>query len=310
MHRQFHSSGEFRRAFGRVMALRREAKRYGRSVEITRKTATREPISGRSLVSVVGGWPVDQRRAVMVWLNQSGPFWPDARRHGPDDWLEYDGDVVTETVIGEAGFRALHGIACGLVSMDVFDWRRSPLKVRWVLDDEGIEHRDALVENCWDEETLKRILDEHPCPIMSWEKLDRIARARFDRLVLAGEWLEPLKDHPFSECAAKRFMVLLSILNRFAGAFDAEGRRTPEGHRIQRTYFMGDRALFSNSSETEKHEFQQQLTFPHPEYPERTLFCPWHGKVSHGTLRLHFSWPIVANEPVYVVYAGPKITKR
>ena len=28
------------------------------------------------------------------------------------------------------------------------------------------------------------------------------------------------------------------------------------------------------------------------------------------TLRLHFSWPIEAGKPVYIVYAGPKITKR
>ena len=28
------------------------------------------------------------------------------------------------------------------------------------------------------------------------------------------------------------------------------------------------------------------------------------------TLRLHFSWPVRAGEPVYVVYAGPKLTKR
>ena len=28
------------------------------------------------------------------------------------------------------------------------------------------------------------------------------------------------------------------------------------------------------------------------------------------TLRLHFSWPIRSGKPVYIVYAGPKITRR
>ena len=32
--------------------------------------------------------------------------------------------------------------------------------------------------------------------------------------------------------------------------------------------------------------------------------------VRRMTLRLHFSWPIRADEPVYVVYVGPKLTKR
>ncbi len=27
-------------------------------------------------------------------------------------------------------------------------------------------------------------------------------------------------------------------------------------------------------------------------------------------LRLHFSWPVEADQPVAVVYAGPKITKQ
>ena len=37
---------------------------------------------------------------------------------------------------------------------------------------------------------------------------------------------------------------------------------------------------------------------------------PSHGKVRRGMLRLHYSWSGKAGEPVYVVYVGPKITKR
>ena len=43
----------------------------------------------------------------------------------------------------------------------------------------------------------------------------------------------------------------------------------------------------------------------------RKLFCPWHGKVSTRTLRIHFSpGQIRASDPLYVVYVGPKLTKR
>ena len=61
---------------------------------------------------------------------------------------------------------------------------------------------------------------------------------------------------------------------------------------------------------SEKRQFQSVLIFAHPDDPGKTLSCTWHGKVSHLTLRLHFSWPVEANKPVYVVYAGSKITKR
>ena len=70
--------------------------------------------------------------------------------------------------------------------------------------------------------------------------------------------------------------------------------------------------MFSDSSdkETRKRRFREALTFPHPGERGSSLFCPWHGKVRHMTLRLHFSWPVRAGRPVYVVYAGPKLTKR
>ena len=105
-------------------------------------------------------------------------------------------------------------------------------------------------------------------------------------------------------------VFLLSALDGFASEFDASGLRTPEGRRIYREYFSGEEAAFSDSSDSEKRRFRARLTFPHPDEPGESMFCTWHGKVSHMTLRLHFSWPVRADEPVYVVYAGPKLTKR
>jgi len=52
------------------------------------------------------------------------------------------------------------------------------------------------------------------------------------------------------------------------------------------------------------------MTFPDPDVQGETLFCSWHGKVKTPQYRIHFSWPVTAASPVYVVYVGPKITKR
>jgi hypothetical protein len=73
---------------------------------------------------------------------------------------------------------------------------------------------------------------------------------------------------------------------------------------------MGGNPLFSDSSDTEKLDFRNELTFRHPDQPGRSLFCPWHGKVRHLELRVHYTWSGRAGEPLYVVYVGPKITKR
>lgn len=75
-------------------------------------------------------------------------------------------------------------------------------------------------------------------------------------------------------------------------------------------HFTGDKAWFSDSSSTEKSDFRKELTFRHPMNAGEYLFCTWHGKVKTPQLRIHFSWPIRASDPLYVVYIGPKITKQ
>jgi hypothetical protein len=53
------------------------------------------------------------------------------------------------------------------------------------------------------------------------------------------------------------------------------------------------------------------MTFPHPERVGETLFCPWHGKVQTPQIRIHFSGTTIRHDqPLYVVYIGPKIAKR
>ena len=110
--------------------------------------------------------------------------------------------------------------------------------------------------------------------------------------------------------AAHRLTSLLDTLNQLKQSFDDKGTLTAEGLRLYQDRFTGSRAWFSDSSASEKSEFQTGLTFRHPEINDEYLFCPWHGKVSASTLRVHFSWPVSSSEPLYVVYMGPKITKR
>ncbi len=245
----------------------------------------------------------------MSWLTKSGPFWDDLRQHGADDYLECRGEVVTDSAVGEAAYRTLHAVDCGLVSFTPSDWNFSPIEVTWRR--EGWNDRGTALENWWDAAALESRLQDAASPVRSWDDLRRASTSRFTTLTFAGGCFDPLVGTPFSNGAAKRILVLLDILDRSARAFDAMGERTSEGQRLHRDYFTGgDNAWFSDSSETEKRKFRQDLTFPHPDDRSRSLFCPWHGKERHLTLRLHFSWSFRFRDPVFVTYVGPKITKQ
>ena len=310
-HGQFRSRTEFESALARLMNMRCVARRFGREVHCHKALLDARPMQDMQMQQAVSQIDAGKQKAVKTWLYK-GPFWDDGlRRHGPDDWLEREdnGEIVTESAAGEAAFRNLHGVDCGLVSVSPSDWNFSPVSIIWHQGESNSNPRTEL-KNWWEVNALESELQGREPSIQSWEKLRETAANRFERLVFAGDCFEPLlQGVPFGKSAAMRFFALFKILDQFAGAFDADGRRTDEGNRIYQECFTGDRGLFSDSSDKEKRRFKKELTFDHPENPGQSLYCTWHGKISHRTLRLHFSWPVQSGRPVYVVYAGPKITK-
>ena len=310
IHRQFHDIESFRDALARLMTMRSAARRFGRELYCDRALLTANPIPDVPMQQAIGRLAVEsERRAALGWLTRAGPFWDDLRQHDAEDWLESGGEIVTDTAVGEAAFRTLHGVECGLVSVTPSDWDYSPVAVTWRR--EGVTERHTDLENWRDAVTLEERLRNAEPPIRSWSDLREASTNRFESLIFTDDCFDPLlAGVPFAKSAAERILVLLSILDRFARAFDADGGRTLEGHRIYQDYFTGDKALFSDSSKTEKDDFRSKLTFRDPNDPKKDLFCTWHGKVHHMTLRLHYWWSGKADDPIFVVYAGQKITKQ
>ena len=310
IHGQFPDVAAFRGAIGRVMAIREIARRqYGRELQCHRNVAHARVTRDSSMPQASQSLSKAKRSALMQWLARSGPFWEDVdfRQHSSDDWLECKGEVVTDTAAGEAAYRLFHGIECGLVSMDPSSWVFSPLPVQWR---EGQSARSMDVPNYWDVEGLTAVLDAASVSLESWTDLETAARRRCPELTFSQDCFEPLRGHPFGVGAAQALLSRLTVLHDLKNSSDERGQRTPEGHETYRKHFTGKKAWFSDSSDTEKADFRQNLTFPHPVNASETLFCTWHGKVKTPQLRIHFSWPVHSVTPLYVVYVGPKITKR
>jgi hypothetical protein len=151
-------------------------------------------------------------------LNTFGPFWEDFRQHGTNDWIEVNGEPVTDSAVGEAAFCCIHGLPRELVSFDPSDWLFSPVKATWLRDDSQAE--PVSIPNHWRLESAQESLAANPPTIDSWAELSTFSRGAYTRLTIAEDALKT-----------------------------------------------------------------QQI-------------------------RIHFSWPIRVDTPLYVVYVGPKITKR
>lgn len=305
---QFHDLPNFREAVVRLMAIRNAIERHGFSLYCHRNLAFAQVTPEAVMQQAIQAMTQSERRALMVWLTRHGPFWEDLREHSADDWFEVDGGIVTDTGVAEAAMCRVRGLDRDLVSVTPSTWEFTPVNVRWVKDEDT--HENVSVPNFWQLQAVEAHLAESLPPINSWSGLDARARALFPLLTFADDAFAPLENRPFSRSACERILVLLNILNQLRGCFDDDGVRTADGHSLYATFFSGDNSWFSDSSDTEKREFRAEMTFRNPDSPGETLSCTWHGKVRTQQIRLHFSWPVAANSPLYLVYVGPKITKR
>ena len=305
IHEQFHDAARFREAVSRIASMRNIAHRFGRELHCHRNIINRQVNPSTSVFEALQRFTRDERRSLLTWLTQQGPFWEDVPAHGPHHWLEVGDEIVTDTAIGEAAYCSTVGIDRRLVSLTPSSWERTPISVKMLADAPTV----IKVDNYWAAPELEAALMNAEPPITSWNQLESVSVSRYQRLRFSSDSFRPLDGQPFVHGVAYRIISLLNTLDRLMGCVDESGLRTPAGNRILQDHFTGGNAWFTDSSDTEKRSFRNELTFPHPDIPGHRLFCTWHGKVRTKAMRIHFSWPVAAAQALYVVYVGPKITK-
>lgn len=299
IHQQFQSVAEFRDAFDRIVDMRNTARKFDRGL-YCRKNIALIPINSSTLVREA--LAPEKRKAFMSWLDRQGPFWDDERKHRSDDWLMSGDEIVTDTAVGEAAYCSTIGIDRRLVSLAPSEWNYSPIVV--TLTDTST---DVEVSNYWELSSLETALRGSQPDIKTCEQLEEVCKIRFQRLRFSEDSFGYLRNH-FVPALVDNIISRLEVLDKLMGERDATGSwmRNP----TFQDFFTGSNAWFSDSSESEKNSFRRKLSFKHPERMGQTIFCPWHGKLRHQSYpyRIHFSWPVSAAEPLYVVYVGPKLT--
>lgn len=305
IHGQFEHSESFQDSLKRIMLMRRIADVFGRDVYV-HQTDLNQPISSTSTVhDAIQEFLQDQKMAFLGWLRKRGPFWDVGMVHSPDDWFEHQGTLVTGSAMAEAASRVWSGADCRLVSLTPSDWEFTPIKVDWI----GDFRHEVLVLNYWELSELESALRQAEPPLKSWSQLQEVVQRRFDRLAFTPDCFEDLKGRPFVASAADRICDRLAVLNQLMELQENSAQNTSDWRRLYDDHFKGG-VHFSDSSDTEKHEFRKQLSFRLPGLSDQPVLCGFHGKVKNPPFRIHFTWPVPSGEQLYVVYVGWKITTR
>ncbi len=88
---QFTSIHAFHEAIRSIMNMRNTIRQFGRELYCHRNVAQAQVTPRESMQQAVQQFESNERRAVMVWLTQHGPFWEDDRIHSANEYLEYQG---------------------------------------------------------------------------------------------------------------------------------------------------------------------------------------------------------------------------
>ena len=242
IHRQFHDLPTFHGALERLMGMRGVAHRFGRNVYCHRTLAGAEPIPGIRMQQAVQRLADNRRRALMAWLTRGGPFWDDLRRHDANDWLECEGEIVTDTAVGEAAYRTLRGVECALISATPSNWDYLAYRSdSWNREAEGLDDQNATLDNWRDAAALETRLQGAVPPIRSWADLDDFSKSPIQepdvcRSLLRRSGRSPIRH----ECSGSDSRVAQYSRSALPTLSTRAVSRTPEGSiAIYRDYFCG-----------------------------------------------------------------------
>jgi hypothetical protein len=310
LHGQFSDHQTFRRSLDEVIQCRACAATYRRALRVPRSIIGRPAIGQadfRQAVQMTG----DKNFVSLVisWIAKNGPFVEDDLLRSPGEYLDLnDGTVVSEEAIGEAATRHFQSLPAGLVSFAPSTFQHTPIEVHWHRDDGSTVTCD--LSNYWAVEELERHLEGERQTPATWEEFIEQLPARFPNLTFSSNLEQHLDGETFSPYVVERTFFLLGVLNELKTCFDAEGRRTARGEELMDNFFRRERARFSDASEQEKNDprFRAAMTFRDPD--GAAMECFWHGKIQTPPYRIHFSYPIEQDAPLYICYIGQKLTKK
>jgi len=263
--------------------------------------------SGVPLARAAQALPRDTRVQLFEWIAKYGPFIESDRQPIDEDLFFFEGSDVTELGLGEAARRIraeLRAATLSPVGNGHSSFSGSPLCVVHGLPEEPIAQ--VPVVNYTEPEPLVEVLQALEPDPTNWQDLLAACRRRFDLLHIGPHCDETLGHFPYMPAAGRRIIELLKVLQRIKAEMDGTGQLSTTGLGLRNEFFTGQRAWFSDESESRKGK-PQKFTFPDPD-GGNDIVCFWHGKVSTAAIRVHFDWPIKPRtRRIRIVYIGPHI---
>ena len=301
------STSSVHRPLNQILQVRQQEPLLRDALYCARRMGEVRNAAGIDLFRAAQKLPRDTRVQLFEWIAKRGPFIENDRQFIDEDLFFFDDVEVTDLGLGEAARRIradLRAATLSLVGNKHSRFSGSPLSVIQGFPDEIIA--EVPVPNYTESKSLVDVLRAMAPSPTNWHDFLDVCRHRFNLLHIGPHCDATLGRLPYMPVARRQIMELLNVLQRVRAEMNDAGQLSPQGLELRNTFFTGERAWFSNESESRRNR-PRDFTFPDPG-GGNDVVCFWHGKVSTAAIRIHFDWPVDPGaRRLRVVYIGQHI---
>ncbi len=240
----------------------------------------------------------DTKRKIRSLIDRSSPALPEDGVLDVNIRIFLNGQDICCTALGECAAR-IHikegKNACYSIENSNFTEKTITVSI---VEKEPI---DVSVPNIHTITHLQKHLSEEFPAFERWENVIIKANIFLQHIKFEDYVLKKLQTFPFARNVANDVYTRLEELNELSKAPQADF------HELYQKYCTGEKAHFSGSSDDEKRDFEEELSFM---VDGKKTLCPFHGKVKNQQFRIHIAGLAQSQIKARVVYIGPKLTKR
>jgi hypothetical protein len=239
-----------------------------------------------------------QRAKIYIMLDKTSPVLPDDTAIPSGLAFYYEGQAIPNTGLAECAYQAYMEESTSTYSLSGSCFRKNTLIVSIKQNDTSLS--ELPIENYFSLSDFNQKLQSLRGPMRSWESFFNFTELRYKWVECTDELRIPLRRQAFEQRLADKIICRMDALEQMADAQSEEIFL-----ELEKKYCHGDRAWFTDESETRKHELKDKLTFMVDGI--KTL-CSYHGKISYRTFRIHFTPRPKRGEKIYIAYIGYRIT--
>jgi hypothetical protein len=299
MEKFYNDHESFKTLLREITSFYKVAKKYEHIIYIHTKTIADTQICNIPFRNAINDTKVissEIRSLIMTIVDRSTPVLPTDSAIPDGFEFIFNKEKIPNTGLAECAFRQIMEETISAYSLPSQKFNFEILNISVSQNNNGIS--DEIIKNFFTLEAFKKEVEIEK-PVNSWDNLIEYIDNNYEYIIMTDDAKKNIKSETFEVRLANALIIRLNILSDMITAKSSEIFL-----ELHRNHCEGERAWFSDESDTRKRDLKDKLTF---NISAQSILCSYHAKVQLRDFRIHFSSRPKMGEKVYIAYIGGKI---